>query len=956
MIKRDETQTSDSTAFPVVGIGASAGGLEAFRELLSALPLDTGMAFVLLQHLSPDHSSQLAELLADTTSMPVKPAKDGQQLQADHVYIVPPATQPGLLHGRLQLLPLHHKPGAPVVIDEFFKSLATDAGPKAVGVILSGAGSDGGGGLEAIRAAGGVAFAQSEHSAAFDSMPHSAIERGLADYVLPPTAIASELGRLARSPRFTLGKRQQLPFASSRQSLQKLFLLLRQSTGTDFSLYKPSTIQRRLQRRLMLHHLNRLADYLKLIQQQPEELEHLFDDLLINVTHFFREAESFRTLEQSVFPALVEQKRQGEPIRIWVPACSSGEEAYSVAITWLDFLEQAQIDRPLQLFATDIDAAAIKQARRGIFAPDQVVPHLSRRRLEYYFNRTPQGCQINPEVRDLCVFSVQDLLCDPPFSRIDLICCRNLLIYLKRKPQQQLLQTLHRSLNPTGFLMLGGSESIGASSDLFQVADKRTRLYHKKTLPGELSQQFLRTKGSLPLEPVKPVSDPPTPNSAEMAISTLRERRCPPGVTLDRTHNILAFHGDVSPYLTHPPGRPDLKLLRMVQGELRTELNLMVYRVIESAKAETRTLRHTMPDGQQHTISLSFEPVPRSDHQEPLFLLLFQDLGRCETPSPAADGSSDSRIAELEQELTRVWQHTEQMILQLRATNEELHTVSEENLSANEELQSTNEELETAKEELQSSNEELSTLNHELLAANEELHRLNEELRQLLESVELPILMLTRELRLRRYTPAALRLFNLLPGDLNRPLSDLQPRFHSPSLEAELHDVIHNRQSRTLGIEDGERNPWSLSILPFFDEQGALDGLVLRFIDLRPYRELEQHERLLLTFLQNSGEAVILEDLNGTILSWNRGAERLYGYSADEAVGMSVFKLIPAEEQPPLREIIGRLALNEEVQPFETWRIGRDGSRHRIRLSLSVVRDAHGQPVSLASTGREISD
>ncbi len=614
--------------FPVVGIGASAGGLSAFTKLLKALPLDTGMAFVLVQHLDPKHVSLLPELMARATSIPVVEVSDGLRVEPDHIYIMPPNRSLALLHGVLHLMPRPDAHGKHLPIDDFLQSLAQDQQSNAIGVILSGTASDGTLGVQAIKAGGGITFAQSEDSAEYSGMPHSAIAAGHVDFVLTPEEIAKELTRIVRHPylRSELLEVAQKTMAEGDKSISKIFVLLRARSGIDFTYYKQNTIRRRM----VLHHLDHMKDYVKFLQTQPKELDALFQDMLINVTSFFRDPETFDALKNEVFPHLVQGRSSEQALRIWIPACSTGEEAYSVAMALFEFLGDHASTIHIQIFATDIDKQAIDKARQGIY-PSSISEDVGAGRLQRFFIKTAIGYQICKPIRDVCVFAVQNVTKDPPFSRLDLICCRNLMIYLGTLLQQKVLHIFHYALQPHGYLMLGTSESVGSETGLFSLADKKSKIYARKSTLSRPGAAFeTSSHAMLPFAPIHSAhkSTLPAIKIQQESELLLLEKYAPPGVIINQDMQILYFRGQTSPYIEPSAGSASLNLLKMVRQELALELRAAVQQAIKEHGAVRKEGVRIHEDDSDRRVNLQVLPLPGAADVKPNYLVLFESGDR----------------------------------------------------------------------------------------------------------------------------------------------------------------------------------------------------------------------------------------------------------------------------------------------------------------------------------------
>ncbi|MFP4062656.1 MAG: chemotaxis protein CheB [Halochromatium sp.] len=839
---------------PVVGIGASAGGLEAFKALLQALPEDTGMAFLLVQHLAPTRESLLSEIMARETNLPVQEAEDGAWIAPNHIYVAPPDHSLAVSAERLQLTQGSSRKRAgsdhgELPIDFMLRSLADEIGPAAIGVVLSGTASDGTLGLKAIKAAGGMTFAQDEATAQYFGMPGNAIASGAVDFVLPPAEIARELGRIARHPylldRSGRIEEEEDPGASTEQ-MQQVFRLLRARTGHDFSYYKHATIKRRLKRRMLLSKLERFRDYLEYLRTEPSGVDALFHDITINVTGFFRESKTFDALRESVLPALLKGRSANETLRIWVPGCSTGEEPYSLAMVLLEALG-SQPSIPVQIFGTDIDEQAIERARSGIY-PSRISSEISQGRLNRFFHEVSGGWQINKAVRGLCVFAPHNVTSDPPFSRLDLICCRNLMIYLGSTLQRRVLQIFHYALKPSGFLLLGASEGIGGSSDLFRLEDKEAKSYAKQSTNSTPTYEFAPARRELGREPQ---GDPHEPGGrseseirqeADRAVLTLFG---PPGVIVTRDLTVISFRGKTGRYLEPLPGTASLDLVKLIRQEILVDLRNLFKRALQSDEPVIKTGIELKVDGHGSELNLRVIPLAK-DGPERFYLILFDEHPTQAAPSEttaalAAEGAQDdaapgseasnARISKLEKELEETREYMQSIIEDQESTNEELQSANEEVQSTNEELQSTNEELETAKEELQSTNEELVTVNDELEHRNKELTDTNNDLLNLLSSVNLPILMLDRELRVRQFTPRAKRLFNLIDGDVGRPIGNLRPNLDLPRLEALAHEVMESMAVKRLEAEGEHGNTQDVTLRPYRTHDQRIDGVVVTIFD-----------------------------------------------------------------------------------------------------------------------------
>ena len=842
----DNQQDNPDELFPIVGIGASAGGLEAFTQLLNYLPTNTGMAFVIVQHMASDHESALSVILGRATEMPVHEAQEGMAVAPNQVYVIPPNASMTIDRGALKLKPRPRKNGIFMSIDTFLLSLAEDRGNKAVGVVLSGGDSDGARGIEAIKAAGGVTFAQCQDTAQVDSMPNTAIATGQVDFILPPDEIAEKLAEISRHPYITnlpgTESEANPTVPTSGDALASIFNLLRNATGVDFTNYKQTTLNRRIGRRMLLYKLERVEDYAHYLQSNPAEVTALYQDSLIHVTSFFRDPESFNALKSLVFPVIIKDKTPGTPIRIWVAGCSTGEEAYSIAICLLEFLADQFPRLPIQIYATDISETVIEFARNGFYTPSQVA-NVSPERLYRFFVQVEGGYQVSKSVREVCVFARQNLIGDPPFSRLDLISCRNVLIYLGTPLQKKLLPIFHYGLKPTGFLLLGTSETVGDFTDLFTLCDKKNKIYAKKLITTRLNIDLADS-------PYPPVTTPPQVSAIEQLPGDLELQReadrivlnqyAPAGVVVDMNLEILQFRGQTSPYLEPTPGRASLNLLRMAKEELRRELQTGIYQARQQKLSIKRQGIRVREGERIRQITINITPFQMGETQE-CYLVLFEDAPpMLALPEATDDGSTPSKrktreaaeIARLKQELTTTREHLQSIIEEQQATNQDLRAANEEILSSNEELQSTNEELETAKEEIQATNEEMNTVNEELRRRTKEATQVSNDLQNLLNSINIPILMLGADLQVRQFTSAVEGIFNLISTDIGRPLSDITHKLNVPNLEQEILEVIRTLNLKTQEIQDRDGHWYHLRIRPYRTIDNKIDGAVLVLIDI----------------------------------------------------------------------------------------------------------------------------
>src|SRR5437016_4270845 len=828
---------------PIVGIGGSAGGFEAAMELLRHLPARTGMAFVIVQHLDPHHGSRLANLLGKATSMPVSEIAETTTPEPNAVYVQPPDKCVIAKNGKLTLIRRTERLN--VAIDHFFESLAEECGSRAICIVLSGTGSDGTAGLRAIKAAGGLTFAQNQQSAKFDAMPRSAIRAGFVDLVLTPREIAREIERIADHPyiRRPLSDPDEIEKAAYRQAddLGRIFLSLRKQMGVDFSAYKESTLIRRIQRRMALHRIEKMSQYARFLRDNKKEIEALFDDLLINVTRFFRDEALFRALKKRFLPALLKNKskdRQPE-LRAWVPGCASGEEVYSLAICILETLGSGPSKMRIQIFGTDLSESVIEHARLGIYS-SAIEKDVSQARLKRFFIKRDGTYQIHRSVRDICTFARQNICADPPFSRLDLISCRNVLIYLSPDLHKRCIPQFHYALSSGGYLILGPAESVGLYDELFKLVDKKNKIYAKAAVTTPRTADLIPQRG-LELSHFGTRSTVGAGahlggDLLKVADRIMLSAYAPAAVVIDQDMHVQQFRGRTDLFLEHTPGPATFNLVQLARPTLAADLRATIHRAIKTDKPARKERAKVKLSGRSYEINIQAVPfrIPASDKS--WLLVIFDETTKATKPEklPRALGktATEREVGELRRELAAAKESLQAIIEEQEATNEELKSANEEIESSNEELQSTNEELETAKEELQSTNEELTTLNEELSNRNLEMMGVTGELNNLLASIQMPIVMVDNALTVRRATPAARSAFNLLPTDIGRPLSELRPNIDVPDLENILREVIETLGTRERKVTDKDGRQYSLRIRPYRTTDNKIDGAVLTLIDI----------------------------------------------------------------------------------------------------------------------------
>jgi two-component system CheB/CheR fusion protein len=841
VLERTSPDDVPGLRFLIVGVGGSAGGLEAYTELLEALPANPNLALLLVSHLDPGQKSHLVEILSRVCKMPVQEAAEGMKVEVDRVFVIPPGTTMTILDGHLTLSPRPPRTVPHMPIDQLFRSLAAIQKSHSAGVVLSGNGSDGAIALQAIKAAGGVTFAQDEQSARHPSMPRAAALDGNVDHVMRPRDIARELERIARHPYSQTDEAPTAPEAPARDPVIDILDLLRARTGVDFTHYKQTTIRRRILRRMALRNFQTPAEYLTLLRTDAAEVQNLYQDFLIRVTQFFRDLEAFEALKEKVFPLLLKNRSAEAPVRIWIAGCATGEEAYSVAMCLLEFLDGRPEPLGVKILATDLNEAALEKARAGVYL-DNIELDVSPERLRRFFVRVEGHYQISKAVRELCVFSRHNMATDPPFSRIDLVSCRNVLIYMDAALQKRVMPLLHYALNPHGFLFLGSSENVGSASDLFEVVDARHRLFARNSAASAPLDFNANVSAEGRPRPIGREEGQPLWTALDVqkeADRVLMARYAPVGVVVDETMIVLQFRGRTASYLEPAPGMATLDLFRMLREGLLAE----VRSATNQAKAEnavvTREGVQLTEGGGTRSIRVEVVPFKVPPSGVRFFLVLFQDVPAGFAPAPpteAPPSQSDIKAAQLQQEISALREYLQSVIEEQESTNEELKSANEEILSANEELQSTNEELQTAKEEAQSANEELSTVNEELRHRNAELARVNNDLINLLSGVGLPIVMVGRDLRIRRFTPLAEKAFNLIPTDVGRPISDMKPNLQLDDFPGMIAEVIDSLTPYEGEVKDRTGRWFSLRIRPYVTLDNKIDGASIVLVDVDAVR------------------------------------------------------------------------------------------------------------------------
>ena len=981
--------------FPVVGIGASAGGLQALLTFFENMPNDCGMAFAVVMHLSPKHESNADKILQNVTRMPVSQITEPTAIERNHIYVIPPAMDLSMNDGYLRLLKPERERGPQVAIDLFFRALADVHHNHAVGVVLSGSGSDGSVGLSRIKEQGGVTLAQSPEDAEYDSMPRSAIETGLVDIVLPVADLPRKLVELRHNLEVLLERQEPIVSAGDSEqageapgevefahaytqskpnelAVREILAALRARTGHDFRHYKQATVLRRIERRMQVNALRDMPSYAKHLQSHPEETPALLADMLIGVTNFFRDREAFEALERDVIPALFEQKRDLEDrsVRVWAAACSTGEEAYSLAMLLADQAEVSGAKGGIlsQVFATDIDDQALETARAGIF-PEAIVTDVPPARLRRYFVKEQTHYRMQKELRERILFAQHNLLSDPPFSRLDLISCRNLMIYLDRGIQSEVLRMFHFALNPGGYLFLGSSETADACSQLFTPVDKKNRIYRAKEVSSSLRRAPAGPYQGFTLStPSRPPFSESSRRSRKFSFADVHQRAleqyAPPSVIVNHDAEIVHMSDRAGNFLRYVGGEPSLNLTTLVHPQLRLELRTALFQAAHTGKSvEARRVRLER-DGRSYYVNMVVRPFRDNEAGSDYMLVLFDEVEACmDSSALEAPDTKDSVLTQLEAELQQTkerlqatMEHSETSTEELRASNEELHAL-------NEELRSATEELETSKEELQSINEELTTVNFELRAKDDETSKINDDLQNLIYSTNIAAVFVDRQMCIKWFTPRAKDIFNVIGNDAGRSLSDITHRLDYPLLHrdaAEAFEALHLVERE---VANREENRWYLArFLPYRTLDDRIQGAVLTFIDITDRRRAEEDLRageahMKLLAQSTKGYAIITLDCDGFITTWNSGAEIIFGYSEQEAIDQKVDLIYTdSDRQEGVPEAERKRALEQGQATDERWHVRKDGTRCFFSGLVNPLVDVNGHVMGFAKIARDMTE
>jgi two-component system CheB/CheR fusion protein len=956
-----DVEQSPRLRFPVVGVGASAGGLEAFSDFFSVMPPDSGMAFVLILHLPPERDSMLVDILSKRTDMAVAQVEEGLAVEANHVYVIRPGRTITIRDGALHLEEPLEAPGHRHPVDDFFQSLAEEQRERAICIVMSGMGSNGSAGARSVKAVGGVCIAQDPESAKFPTMPRNLINSGMADFILRPQDIPEVLIRYATHP-YAKGTRASTLAQRERQSISDILTIMRARTNQDFGAYKKPTLVRRIQRRMGLNQITKMGDYARLLQQTPVEVSALADDLMIHVTGFFRDTEAWEALRTRVIAPLIAEREADGSIRAWVTACSSGEEAYTLAMLLVEEVEAAGKRLNIKIFATDTAERSLSQARSGIF-PAGIEREVTVPRLERFFDRDDSSYRIKKNLREMVVFAPQNVLQDPPFSQLDICTCRNLLIYLEPQVQQRLLHLLHFGLRDGGALFLGTSETTSSAEDLFEPIDKKHRVFRRigPTRHGAIDFPFpraLSTRSDAERADARPMA---RTSIAQITTRALLDRYTPPAIVVDRQQRIVYFHGHTERYLDQPQGEPTRELMMLVHESVRGAVRTALQKAFsQNGPVTVRDGTIDAPQGRRRVAVTAAPLEPKAGSA--YFLISFDEFPELPPAPPPPAGQTPDNRPELEDELRGVRDELQSTIEELQTSNEEMKASNEEVTSVNEELQSTNEELQTSKEELQSLNEELITVNTQLQAKMHELQGMTNDLSSLLSSTDIGVVFLDTQFRIRRFTPAMKDLIDLIPPDVGRPLSDLARKFTDAELLPDVQSVLERLIPLEREVTSETGRIYMRRALPYRTTDNRIDGVVVTFVDVtrrqRAEEELRRGEERYRLIVESIKEyAIFTLDLEGRIETWTPSAQQMLGFSAAEVIGQPwSLTFIPEDRKHGEPDKRLQLARERGSASEERWCLHKDGSVFWISGVLSILTDAEKNVRGFVKVVRDNTD
>lgn len=958
---KEETSDPDTSLFPIVGIGASAGGLEALEQFLENVPENSGMAYVVIQHLDPTQKGMLPELLQRISKMQVFQVIDKMVVQVNCVYVIPPNKSMSILKGVLYLFEPLEIRGLRLPIDFFLRSLADDRQDRSIGIILSGMGSDGSIGLHAIKEKNGIVMIQDPSTARFDHMPRNAIDSVLADIVAPPGELPSKLMDLME--HIPVIKSVMETEVKDKSALEKIIILLRSHTGNDFSLYKKNTLYRRIERRMGIHKIDRIISYVHFLQENPTEVEILFKELLIGVTNFFRDIQVWEKLKNNIFPEILSNLKDSSILRAWVPGCSTGEEAYSLAIVFKEALEKVNPHGSisLQIFATDLDNDAVETARKGLF-PLNIATDVSQNRLNRFFIKTDDGYRINTEIREMIVFAQHNIIMHPPFTKIDILTCRNLLIYMDSELQKKLLRLFYYSINPDGIMLLGSSETIGTQVSLFTTVDSKLKIYKRSLndlIPElfDFPSSFSRTK----MAPIEKQTPAPLPQNIQtLAEQLLLHHFSPPAVLVDENGDIIYISGHTGKYLEPAVGKANLNIFAMLREGLRNEFPIVFRRALQNKRQEIMHRIKVGTNGSSQTLNVTIQWIDKPDTLRGMMMVIFTDIPETCPNKPGTGRKTIKNIEQLklEEELQHAREEIQNTLEEMQTSQEELKSANEELQSTNEELQSTNEELTTSKEEMQSMNEELQTVNAELQSKVDDFSRVNNDMKNLLNSTDIATLFLDKELNIRRYTNQTTKIFKLIKSDIGRPFTDQVSDLVYPDLATDALEVLRTLVFIQKHISTKDGRWFSIRIMPYRTFDDRIDGLVITFINISDLKQMEvklldteQTNRLL---LNSASDVIIKLSADMKILEFNPRAEIFLKRKREDIANQNFIRIfIPEPAQKKTEKEMYKLLEAAQDVKLKTQIILAENKNPTIEWSVNILHNQMKVPTGIILTTKQ---